>query len=63
MIDKEAGPNPTPCPRCGADASWRFIGDMKAAVEVLCPDCGKFEMPHAEFEQAVADMALPEDRE
>jgi hypothetical protein len=31
-------------------------------VEIICPDCGKFEVPRAEFEQAEFDIAQAEER-
>ena len=50
------------CLRCGADANWRFTDAEKQVVHVICPDCGPFEVPRAEFEDAEFDIAQPEDR-
>lgn len=61
-IDRERGPRPAPCPRCGGDADWRFLDDAHSRVEVYCPDCGRFEMPQVEFAQAVSDIAELESR-
>ncbi len=61
MIGEEA-PREVSCPRCGADASWRFLDEAKITVEILCPDCGIFELPRRHFEKAEADVAGMEDR-
>lgn len=58
---KEGGREAT-CSRCGADAGWRFLDEWEKQVEVVCPDCGRFEMTRAEFEQAEADIVGPEER-
>jgi len=47
------------CPRCRGDANWRFLDGAKSLVEVTCIDCGSFEMPRLQFEQAEADIAEP----
>ena len=49
------------CPRCGGEAEWSFMDDEMTRVEVLCGDCGRFEVPKAHFDQAQADIAVPED--
>jgi uncharacterized Zn finger protein len=50
------------CPQCREEATWRFLDEAKSQVEILCSDCGRFEMPRAEFEQAEADIVEPSDR-
>ena len=50
------------CPRCGAEAAWRFLDEEKCQVEILCSDCGKFEMSRAEFEQAESDVVEASER-
>jgi predicted RNA-binding Zn-ribbon protein involved in translation (DUF1610 family) len=52
----------TICVRCGAEASWLFADDEKQFVEIVCPNCGRFEMTRAEFEQAEFDIAQAEER-
>jgi predicted RNA-binding Zn-ribbon protein involved in translation (DUF1610 family) len=48
--------------RCGADAEWSFADSGQTQVEVNCPDCGKFEVPRAEFDQAESEIVeLEED--
>jgi hypothetical protein len=61
--EKEHGHREALCPRCGADAEWSLLERDPATVEVVCPDCGRFEVPRAEFDFAEADMAGPGDRE
>jgi hypothetical protein len=51
-----------PCPRCGADASWVFADPERSQVQVSCPDCGRFEMERADFDQTRTEMAEPEER-
>lgn len=55
----ELGPIEILCPRCRADATWRFLDTEKSVMEVVCSDCGVFEMPRGEFEQAESDVAEP----
>jgi hypothetical protein len=50
------------CLRCGAEATWRFVDEAKQTIEVVCPDCGRFEVPRAEFEQAEFDIARADER-
>jgi DNA-directed RNA polymerase subunit RPC12/RpoP len=50
------------CMRCGADANWRFVDVDRQLIEITCPDCGRFEVPRAEFEQAEFDITPGEDR-
>ena len=53
---EDDGPREVPCPRCRVDASWRFLDAEKSQIEVICPDCGVFEMPRIEFQEAEADV-------
>lgn len=62
IIDKERGPREAPCPRCGADAEWSFVNQNEDTVEVVCPDCGRFEMTREEFDQVQAEISGPEER-
>ncbi len=51
MVD-EKDMSEAPCPRCGADAQWSFSDAGKTRVEVICPNCGRFEIPREAFDQA-----------
>jgi transcription elongation factor Elf1 len=62
LIDKERGPRPAPCPRCGGDAYWGFLDRANSRVAVSCPDCGQFEMSQTQFHQAISDIAELENR-
>ncbi len=55
MIATERDWHDTHCPRCGADAQWSFLAGDKNAVEILCADCGRIEMPREEFDSAAAE--------
>jgi endogenous inhibitor of DNA gyrase (YacG/DUF329 family) len=50
------------CPRCGADANWHFVDEEKQVVEIACPDCGRFEVPRSELEQAEFEIVPTEER-
>jgi hypothetical protein len=52
----------TICVRCGAEANWHFVNEGKEMVEIVCGDCGRFELPRAEFEQAEFDITQAEER-
>jgi hypothetical protein len=45
------------CPRCGADAEWSFSHDDRSGVEIMCVDCGRFEMQRADFDRFGAEIA------
>jgi predicted RNA-binding Zn-ribbon protein involved in translation (DUF1610 family) len=45
------------------DASWSYAGERQAVVEVLCPDCGRLEVPRAEFDRAESEIVTPEEQE
>jgi uncharacterized Zn finger protein len=56
------GPDEIPCPRCRTEANWRFLDEDKSQIEVICPDCGLFEMPRISFEKVEADVVESEER-
>ena len=62
MTKEQLNSPDTICSRCGGEAQWSFVDEQKQAVEIVCPDCGRFEMPAAEFEQAQFDIAQAEER-
>ena len=57
MSHKERDERDTPCPRCGADAEWSSIDPEGSSIEIMCPDCGVFEMSRADFDQFGAEFA------
>ena len=62
-IDKERGPRDAICARCGGNAEWSFADSERTRVEVICPDCGRFEMPRAEFDQVESEIVEPGEME
>ena len=59
LIDEQRSLREAPCPRCAADANWSFIDDADTVVEVICPDCGRFELTRAAFEKSESDIVEP----
>lgn len=57
MNGKERNEHDTLCPRCGAEAQWSFLDSEKTQIEVMCPDCGRYEMTREEFDQAAIESA------
>lgn len=41
----------TSCPRCDALAEWSYLGPEKNRVEVMCPNCGRYDFPREEFDR------------
>ncbi len=60
---KERNEYETVCPRCGADAEWSFLSRDKSRIEVLCPDCGRYEISREEFDLALTERAGIEEPE
>ena len=58
-IDLERGQRDAICARCGADAEWIFVDRDQTRVEITCPDCGKFQLSRAEFDQAESEIVEP----
>lgn len=52
----------TQCLRCGAEAEWRFIDEEQKTIEIICPECGRFNVPRLNFEQAQFDIIKPKER-
>jgi endogenous inhibitor of DNA gyrase (YacG/DUF329 family) len=63
MNRKERNEHAARCPHCGAWAEWSSLGSEKSQIEVMCPDCGRYEMDREEFDQAVSDMSKIEEFE
>jgi endogenous inhibitor of DNA gyrase (YacG/DUF329 family) len=57
MNAKERNEHEALCPRCGAEAQWSFLDSEKTRIEVMCPDCGRYEMAREEFDQAAVESA------
>jgi len=57
MNGKERNEHETLCTRCGAEAEWSFLDPEKSRVEIVCPDCGHYQMTREEFDQAVIENA------
>ena len=60
---KERGALEGLCPHCGMDVKWSYVDEAQTIVEVVCADCGRFQLPRAEFETSESDIAGPGDRD
>jgi uncharacterized OB-fold protein len=57
MEAKEPDQFEVACPRCGGQAEWSFLDKEKALIAVMCQDCGRFQIPREEFDQAAVENA------
>jgi hypothetical protein len=57
VIARERDQHDTACPRCGGEAEWSFASVEKTRIEIMCQDCGRFQMPRDEFDRAAAENA------
>jgi predicted RNA-binding Zn-ribbon protein involved in translation (DUF1610 family) len=62
FIQRKEGAREALCSRCGGEAAWSYLDEQESRVEIVCPDCGRFEMIRGEFSQAEADIVEPEER-
>jgi uncharacterized cysteine cluster protein YcgN (CxxCxxCC family) len=51
------------CNRCGGAAVWRYLDADQSRVELICVDCGSFEIERGELDVVETDIAGPEDPE
>jgi hypothetical protein len=61
--DADLGPRSAVCARCGGDVEWSFSDAAKTRVTVVCPDCGRYELPREDFDAAETEIVEPGDRE
>lgn len=61
MHAKERDEHEQTCPRCGGQAQWSFLDAEKSRIEVMCQDCGRFEMPKQEFDTAAVESVVGDD--
>jgi len=57
MNGKEPDEHEGLCPRCGAEAKWLYLDPEKTRIEVICRDCGRYEISREEFDQTAIDNA------
>jgi predicted RNA-binding Zn-ribbon protein involved in translation (DUF1610 family) len=60
MDNLERNEHQTPCPRCGAEAEWSYVDPERTLVEIMCSDCGRYEMTRDEFDEAMEDAEAGE---
>jgi len=63
FIEGKEGEREAFCGHCGAEAAWRFLDEEESVVEVICSDCGRFEVSRAEFDEAESDIVGPDERQ
>ena len=56
-------PREAACIHCGKEAVWRFTDDRKYVIEVVCPDCGRYQVPSVDFEGEQFEIVEPVERE
>jgi len=52
FTEKEEGVREGMCGYCGKDAIWRFLDEDESRIDVICPDCGRYEIARPEFDHA-----------
>ncbi|HVW84437.1 MAG TPA: hypothetical protein VHB50_07140 [Bryobacteraceae bacterium] len=62
FIEREEGVRQAVCAHCGGEATWNFADEQETTIDMLCPDCGRFQMTRAQFDEAESDIAGPEER-
>lgn len=62
MTGKE-DPHEALCMHCGGEVNWRFVDDREDLVEVVCPDCGRFQVRTVDFEQEEFEIVPAAERE
>lgn len=60
MNGKERDEHDAPCPRCGMPAEWSYLDAGKTLIEVMCSNCGRYQMSREEFDLRAIDVVEPE---
>jgi len=55
MNGKERNEHDALCPHCGAEAKWLFLNPEKSRIEVMCRDCGRYELTREEFDRKAVE--------
>lgn len=63
FTEREEGVREGACAYCGHDAIWRFLDERGSLIDVICPDCGRYAMNRAKFDEAETDIPGAEERE
>ncbi len=58
--DEEETSGEATCLHCGGDAAWHFLDEAQSKVEIMCPDCGRYEISRAEFDCREIEVVEPE---
>jgi hypothetical protein len=56
----DLGPRSAPCTRCGGDAQWSYLDLSKTRVAIVCPDCGRYELPRKQFDAVESEIVEAE---
>lgn len=62
FTEREEGVREGLCAYCGKDAVWRFLDEKESRIDVICPDCGRYEIARPEFNHAESDISGPDER-
>ena len=61
MNGKERNQHEAQCPRCGAAAQWSLTDQSGKRIQILCPDCGRYETDKDEFDSRAAEIVETND--
>ena len=61
FVEREEGVRDGQCAHCGNSAIWRFLSEDESRIDVICPDCGRYEIARPEFDLAQSEIPGPEE--
>lgn len=61
FVEREEGIREGLCAYCGKEAIWRFLDEEESRIEVICPECGRYEIARPEFDHAQSEIPGPDE--